>query len=183
MKAWYKTHYAKNKKTILKINQKNYQKTKNILAITRKRYYQQHKDEYLKRHQSYMADPIKRQRKNIHACNRDRTRRISDINYKLKRNLRTRIWSALKGLYKTARSEKLVGCSIENLKCHLEKQFQSGMTWDNYGKWHVDHIKPCSSFDLSIPSQQHECFHFTNLQPLWAKDNISKNNKIISVIF
>ncbi len=68
----------------------------------------------------------------------------------------------------------LVGCSTEELKIYLEKQFTDGMSWNNYGEWHIDHIRPCASFDLSDLSQQIECFHYTNLRPLWAEDNKSK---------
>lgn len=66
------------------------------------------------------------------------------------------------------------------LKKHLEKQFQNGMTWKNHTKdgWHIDHIIPCSFFDLSDPEQQKECFNYKNLQPLWAEDNLSKGNNI-----
>ena len=53
------------------------------------------------------------------------------------------------------------------------------MTWDNHGEWHIDHIKPCASFDLTDADQQRECFNYTNLQPLWAKDNLSKGAKIL----
>ena len=69
---------------------------------------------------------------------------------------------------------KLLGCTIEELWQHLEKQFQLGMTKENYGKWHVDHRKACAKFDLTDPEQQRECFHWSNLQPLWAIDNIKK---------
>ena len=72
---------------------------------------------------------------------------------------------------------KLVGCNSKELKEHLESQFIEGMNWNNYGEWHVDHIKPCAAFDLSDPIQQKECFNYTNLQPLWAKDNIRKSDK------
>lgn len=68
---------------------------------------------------------------------------------------------------------------IRNAFFSLEQQFTEGMTWENYGEWHVDHIRPCVSFDLSIPEQQQECFHYTNLQPLWAKDNLQKSDKIL----
>lgn len=67
-----------------------------------------------------------------------------------------------------------LGCSVEQLKKYLESKFQVGMTWDNYGKWHVDHIKPLSKFDIA---NYKEACHYTNLQPLWAKDNIRKGNK------
>ena len=75
----------------------------------------------------------------------------------------------------------LLGCSVEELWIHLEKQFTAGMTRENHGRngWHIDHIIPCASFDLSDPEQQSQCFHYTNLQPLWAEDNIKKGNKII----
>lgn len=79
---------------------------------------------------------------------------------------------------------KLVGCSLEQLKKHLQSKFTKGMTWENYGtgwhgkgmkEWHIDHIRPCASFDLSKASEQKKCFNYSNLQPLWAKDNLSKN--------
>lgn len=74
---------------------------------------------------------------------------------------------------------ELIGCSIEQLLEHLESQFQDGMTWDNYGEWHIDHIKPCAMFDFTKEEDQRECFHYTNLQPLWAEDNLRKSDKYI----
>jgi hypothetical protein len=70
-----------------------------------------------------------------------------------------------------------MGCSIAYAYAYLEAQFAEGMSWENYGEWHIDHIRPCASFDLEDPVQQRECFHYTNLQPLWAKDNLSKSDK------
>lgn len=75
----------------------------------------------------------------------------------------------------------LLGCTVEELRAHLEKQFTSGMTWDNYGEWHVDHIKPVTKFNLVDPAEQLLCFHFSNLQPLWAKDNIRKGNRLTTL--
>ena len=72
----------------------------------------------------------------------------------------------------------LVGCSIPELRKRLTQQFLPGMTWDNYGKWHIDHIRPCASFDLTDPEQQKQCFHYSNLQPLWAADNLRKGASI-----
>jgi hypothetical protein len=60
----------------------------------------------------------------------------------------------------------------------LEKKFLPGMNWENYGEWHIDHIVPCSSFDLSKSEQQKICFNYSNLQPLWAADNIRKSDSI-----
>ena len=77
---------------------------------------------------------------------------------------------------------ELIGCTIEEFWNHLEKHFKPGMTWENYGKagWEMDHIIPCANFDLIVPEQQKQCFHYTNLQPLWVHENMSKGKKIVS---
>ena len=75
---------------------------------------------------------------------------------------------------KAGRTTELVGCTWAELRRHLELQFAPGMTWENRNAWHIDHIRPCASFDLTDPEQQKECFHYTNLQPLWAEENIKK---------
>ena len=72
----------------------------------------------------------------------------------------------------------LVGCDINYLRKHLEKQFEPLMSWDSYGKWHVDHIIPVTKFDLTDPEQQKICFHYTNLQPLWGEENMKKSDKL-----
>jgi hypothetical protein len=101
-------------------------------------------------------------------------RRKIDINFRLTMNLRKRIWDALKRNSKSKHTLELLGCSIDKLKQYLESQFKEGMSWSNYGKWHVDHIRPCASFDMSKVEEQKKCFHYTNLQPLWALENIRK---------
>jgi hypothetical protein len=102
----------------------------------------------------------------------------NDLVFRLAGLIRNRFLCALKGRKKASSVLKLVGCSLEDLKLHLERQFQAGMTWENRGEWHIDHIKPCAKFDLSDPEQQHICFHYTNLQPLWAADNIRKSDTV-----
>jgi hypothetical protein len=74
----------------------------------------------------------------------------------------------------------MLGCTIPELKAHLEKQFKPGMSWSNYGYrgWHIDHIIPLSSFKLSDPEQQRKATHFTNLQPLWGYENQSKSDRL-----
>lgn len=109
--------------------------------------------------------------------NYQKNRRASDPSFRIGRNLRKRIWKVLKLNLKSDSCDALLGCSYEELKGHIESKFEDGMSWDNYGEWHLDHIKPCSLFDLSLEDQQRECFNYTNLQPLWAKDNLSKGNK------
>ena len=76
-------------------------------------------------------------------------------------------------------SVELIGCSIFDLKAYLASKFTEGMSWENYGKWHIDHIIPCCAFNLVDPQEQLKCFHYTNLQPLWAEDNMRKGDKII----
>ena len=92
--------------------------------------------------------------------------------------LRSRINHAIRGYRKSRSTIELLGCHIKQLKKHLESKFKEGMNWNNYGKWHIDHIKPCCSFDLSKPEEQKKCFHYTNLQPLWAEDNFIKNGRL-----
>jgi len=100
-----------------------------------------------------------------------------DILFKLSRNLRSRLNKALRGDYKAGSAVSDLGCSIKEFKVYLESKFKPGMTWENYGKWHIDHIKPLTSFDLLKIDQVQLACNYTNLQPLWAKDNLEKSNK------
>lgn len=150
---------------------------------------------------------IRRSKNRDGRCKRQRERQkermLTDPIYALTRTLRRRFTDALKNqcCNKTTSALKLLGCTIPELKQHLESQFLEGMTWGNRGpgflqkggkpildengmtilvnQWHIDHIIPCDSFNLSDIEQQKKCFHFSNLRPLWAKDNISKGAKIL----
>jgi hypothetical protein len=107
-----------------------------------------------------------------------RQRRQTDPNFRLGNALRTRIWMALKHNWKSGHTLELLGCTIDHLWDHLEHQFQPGMTRANMGKiWHIDHCRPCASFDLTDPAQQRECFGFMNLQPLFSAENLGKHAK------
>lgn len=116
---------------------------------------------------------------------RHRNKLKNDFNYRLLCRLRARIRDCMirTNNRKNSKTTELLGCSIKELKQHLESQFTEGMTWSNYGKdgWEIDHIRPCASFDFSKEKEQKECFHHTNLQPLWKLDNVVKgsnyNNK------
>jgi hypothetical protein len=95
------------------------------------------------------------------------------------RSLRSRINHAVKRDSKSASTLELVGCTIEFLRDYLESKFTLEMTWDNYGSyWHIDHIRPCASFNMADPEQQKICFHYTNLQPLEATENIRKGARL-----
>tara|TARA_Y100000389_G_scaffold99609_1_gene96343 strand:+ start:6647 stop:7168 length:522 start_codon:yes stop_codon:yes gene_type:complete len=155
-KKWQQNNLEKERARVKKYRENNPEKAR---AIDRKR------------HQR----PENKKRKNA----RHRERIKTDPQYRLACNLRRRLRHALKGKNKSARTMKLVGCSISHLMDHMEKQFQPGMTWENQGTWHVDHMMPCASFNLIDPEQQRQCFHYTNLQPLWGLENISKGDTII----
>jgi hypothetical protein len=104
-------------------------------------------------------------------------RDIENTSGRLKRRIMSRIWSAMKRQNVNGSGTfAVVGCTPEQLRQHIEKQFQPGMSFDNYGEWHVDHMRPCASFDLNDPAQFTECFNWRNLQPLWAADNLRKSD-------
>jgi len=109
-----------------------------------------------------------------------RIKRATDDQFRLKINLRTRVWHALNGSSKSKATFELLDCTSDQLKAHLESLFKEGMSWNNYGKngWEVDHIRPCASFDLTDLEQQKQCFHYSNLQPLWRKENRAKSDKL-----
>jgi len=111
----------------------------------------------------------------------EKKRKLIDPNFKLLKTLRSRLGSAIKSQNsnKNNTTIELLGCSVSFLKGFLEAKFKEGMTWENHGKWHIDHIKPCASFNLLDEEEQKKCFHYTNLQPLWASVNLSKGCKYI----
>lgn len=104
-----------------------------------------------------------------------------DLNYRLSRVLRSRLKAALQGSYKNGSAIKDLGCSIVELRIHLENKFKDGMDWDNYGlRWHIDHVLPLASFDLSNIEQLKAACHYSNLQPLWVEDNLRKGDRLPS---
>jgi len=110
-------------------------------------------------------------------------RKLEDNMYKIAMNLRTRLRNALRNGYCAGSSIRDLGCSIQELKKYLESKFKSGMTWENYGYqgWHIDHIRPLCSFNLGNESEVRQAVHYTNLQPLWAEENMAKNRKYVDV--
>jgi len=106
----------------------------------------------------------------------------SSIHRKIAINIRNRVNLAIGRQSKSDSTMALLGCTVPELIAHLESLFQDGMSWQNHGRygWHIDHIRPCVSFDLSDSEQQRQCFHYTNLQPLWAGDNLRKGSSTAS---
>ena len=139
----------------------------------RKEYYQKNKEKIKARVEQYHQSH--KQENNEYKKRKYKT----DVQYKLSELLRNRIRKSLKGNHKPGSAVKDMGCTVYELQLHLESQFTNGMSWDNHGQWHIDHIKPLASFDLTDPEKFMEACHYTNLQPLWAKDNLSKGKKLI----
>jgi hypothetical protein len=110
----------------------------------------------------------------------------NDHNYKIRGQISGRIHNAIKACKNAIKSNstmRLIGCTVPELKIHIEKQFKPGMEWSNHGLrgWHIDHVKPCAVFDLKNPEEQKKCFHYSNLQPLWAKENLEKSDKYLKM--
>lgn len=177
---------AKNRRAVLQRKKDWYRKNAEEIKAGRKARY--HGDvghraatlSYLKqphvakRRLARMKLPANRAKFNAH-----RNKRLgADPGFKLRSVVGSRISNLVsqrRGT-KSAHTMELIGCDIPSLRAHLESLFTPGMSWENYGEWHIDHKRPCASFDLRIPEQQRECFHYTNLQPLWGPDNLAKGD-------
>jgi hypothetical protein len=111
---------------------------------------------------------------------RRKNKRATDKKYALSNNMRAAIWQTIKGNKRGRTWQGLVGYTVDELKRHIEKQFTEGMSWDNYGKWHIDHAIPISVFNYETPEHEDfkRCWALENLQPLWAMENIIKNAKL-----
>jgi len=140
---------------------KYYRDNAEKIKAARQEYYQNNKEKCIKSNLAW-------QRKN----------EKNNPEYKLARRLRNRLYYALQKKYwkKNTHFSEYIGCTKSELVKHLEDQFVEGMTWDNYGEWHIDHIIPLSS--ATSEKQIYKLCHYTNLQPLWASDNIKKGNHI-----
>lgn len=156
---------GKNRDKVSASYHRNKHKHKERISLVCAEYYKKNKTVMLKKRMAYNA---KRLKENPH---------VRAMEY-----ARTRVRNLVKGESRSASTMALIGCSREHLVKHIESQFKDGMNWSNYGAkgWHIDHILPCASFDLTNPDHQKICFHYTNLQPLWWLDNIKKHAKISS---
>lgn len=193
-KAWYEINKEKIKekrKTYLKCNRdkiKQYLKdNKDKIKQYKKTWRKNNKEKLQKKAKIYHEinrDKINAYTRAYHKVNKNKRNRYlqnrcsTNIQYKLAKNLRSRLNMAILKNCKSGSAVKDLGCTIDELKIYLENKFQSGMTWDNWtiNGWHIDHIKPLSSFDLTDRNQFLQACHYTNLQPLWAKDNLSKSD-------
>ena len=162
-KEYNKLYYLKNKEIILKKNKLYWDKNIEKINKYQKNRYEKNKKEINRKKYLFKKERLKK-----------------DVVFKLTQILRRRILLALKGNNKSKSTINLLGADVKKVWEHLESTFKPGMTKENHGKWHIDHIRPCSSFDLSKPEEQAKCFHYTNLQALWAHENLSKSNKFVA---
>ena len=111
-----------------------------------------------------------------------RWRYYNDPQFKLKEIYRSRMRKIMGNHHQSKRQIELLGCSVKDFKTYIERQFTNGMTWGNHGigkgKWNLDHIAPCSAFDQTNEEQSRQCWHWTNLRPMWAIKNMKKSDTI-----
>ena len=197
-KEYNKRYWEKNKERIKIKNRergKRYRadpKNKEKIRESNRKYAIKNREKILAYHAKYRKknkEKINRGGKEWYYKNKEKVRarqriyeriRRNTLHFKIKDNMRRRIRTALKknGGKKTKRTMKLVGCTAEQLKQYIEKQFKPGMSWEQRDSFHIDHIIPCASFDLTKLSEQKKCFHYTNLQPLYPIENIKKGAKL-----
>lgn len=179
-KAYTKYNKSEKKKTV---DQRYRDNNKERCKLSGKLYREKNKEKIVEQARLRRATTAgKEQLKKLNKKRRTKTnawynnRYKTDLQFKALVTLRARQRQALKdqGIIKKKGTMKDSNCTVEFFIEYIAKQFQPGMNWSNHGEWHIDHIKPCSKFDLTDPEQQKECFHYSNLQPLWAVDNIKK---------
>lgn len=154
-------YYLRNKETIKERGREYYLENKDVILLKNREYIKNNKESVCKGQNAY-----------------EKKRKAADPMFKLRRLLKNRVYSAFKRKsWRKDGTMKLLGCSIDKAFTHLENQFTEGMTWDNHGEWHIDHIIPMAS--AKTQEELVELCHYKNLQPLWALDNIIKSDKIL----
>ena len=140
----------------------------------------EHRKKYMDEYREKNSDRIRIVKRTY-----EKTRKHNDPLYKLISNFRTAIYQVLKenNIGKNGHYFEILGYTPEELISHIEKQFKDGMTWDNYGDFHIDHKIPISSFNIKEigDSEFMKCWSLSNLQPMWGEENIRKSNKILEV--
>ena len=176
-----------NKKYYYKNREKMVQRSKQYALENPEKITTRRKKWWKEKGKEYRLKNIEQVRKSANIYNRKEStkqkrqqRKIVDPNYKLAYLLRARVSHAIRRSYgpKSLTTIELLGCSIDDCRRYLESRFKEGMTW-NSANWHIDHIIPISSFDLTNIEDQKKAFHYTNLQPLFAEENLKKSNRIM----
>lgn len=189
-----KLYREKNKERIKEQRKAYREANRELILEKKKKYYDENKERILKKqrelghHKRYRRlHPIEHIRDYYKATKTERDKRsyakamknyLSKPSNRIAHTYRSSLCRYIKAKRPRNTTKDFLGCTFEELKEHLESQFTEGMSWDNYGEWHIDHIIPCAFFDLTKPSHQKVCFNWQNLQPLWESDNCSKRQSI-----
>lgn len=178
-----KRYAERNKEVIKEWRSENYKRNFEQIQVKHKEYYQNNKAAVSERNKEWRTANKDKMRE--WHTNWQRERRKNDITFRIRGTLHSRVVMAIKkNSKKAALTMDLVGCTVDELRTFLEAEFEEGMSWENYGRpkegpgWEMDHIIPCASFNLEDPEEQKKCFHWTNLQPLWAADNLAKSDRL-----
>ena len=173
IKVAHRKWVSENPEKIKEHSRKSYIKNKEKINLSGKKWRENNKQSSAEKKKLYYQKTKEESRK--YQLNKLHT----DPQYRLTKNLRTRLYLVLKRnhVIKSNKTIEYLGCSKEYLKSYLQSKFTEGMSWENYGKWHIDHIRPISTYDLTKEENIYEASNYTNLQPLWAKDNLSKSKK------
>lgn len=180
LRAYHKHYRLANKDRLTVSSKQYYLDNKAKIAVSWKQYQLNNKADlnaYMKQYTLNNKSKIAVQQKQYKSNNKAKIvaqykqRYQTDLLFRIKRKLRSVVGSAFKriGKNKPARTEQLLGCSWIEAKAHFERLFQEGMTWENHGEWHIDHIRPVASFKVD---ELHLMNHISNLQPLWAEENL-----------
>ena len=182
-KEYSKQHHQKTKEANKPKRKRHYEENKHAILANTREYHKQNAKKLSAQHKAYRHKHKEKFR--LYEAEYRRKRCITDPGFRLGNILRNRISTELKkgGVRQDYDSDKLIeliGCSTKQAVTHIEQQWQPDMEWSNHTKfgWHIDHIIPAASFDLTDPEQVTKCFHYTNLQPLWWYDNLSKGTKM-----
>jgi hypothetical protein len=172
----YKKYNQINKEQISKRQTQYYIDNKDQILTKTKIYFNNNKTKHQERTKNWYTNNKEQHNVKVKLYIKDRLK--NDPSFKLKETLRKRLYSLLikNQIPKTYSASILLGCTIEQCKQYIESQFKAEMTWGNHGKiWEIDHILPCSSFNLTDIEQQKQCFHYTNLQPLFKTTEIAES--------
>lgn len=174
IKKYWQNYYPKNKEQISEYHRGWYLKNKDRALAHSKDFYLENREAITFKQKDYYSKHKKEKVTYV------KERKKTNTQFLLSCQLRTRLNMALKGNQKAGSAVLDLGCTIPELRLHLEGQFQKGMDWNNHSRegWHIDHKIPLDFFDLTDREQFLKAVHYTNLQPLWKKDNIRKSNKI-----
>jgi len=199
-RAYNKIYYSNNQQELVEKKRKYREENRELVNEFQRQYVERNKDKVKQRKKEYyirnrdkiiakrqaISEQTKQTMELYRIKNVDKIREYNRKRYKsspqvrISKTIRSRIQDALKREHKSSRTEKLLGISFKEFKTYIEIMFKPNMSWDNYGEWEIDHIKPISSFDLTNPKEQFKAFNYKNTQPLWLSENRRKSAKILN---